>query len=313
MVAPSSKTPTISAVIPVHDRERLVSRAIESALGQSRPPVEVVVVDDGSTDGTAAAVRRFEAGVRIVEQPNRGAAAARNRGVDETGADWIAFLDSDDYWLPDHLERMAGAIQATDGGAALYFADTRRPQAEGLESHWEASGFAISGEYELAPDAGGWVTLARQPMMLQSSVFDRRAYLDAGGMRDELRSRHDTHLFFKLCLGRPACAVAGVGAEMTAEGGTKRVTVDIGRQTSGYWIETFVLYSDVLSGGYPLTRPQRRELSRRLAHAHVRLATFRWREGRAAQAAAHVVRAFRTSPRGFLADVSRRVGLSRAS
>ena len=126
MTAPDTRSPDeprIAAVIPAYDRERTIARAIESILAQTWPAAEIIVVDDGSRDDTRRVVERFGERVRCVTQANAGASAARNRGVREAKQPWVAFLDSDDHWRPQHLERIARAIRATDGRAALYFAD----------------------------------------------------------------------------------------------------------------------------------------------------------------------------------------------
>ena len=302
----------ISVVIPVHDREEIVGRAIESVLGQTRAPLEIVVVDDGSTDGTAEEVRGFGERVRLVTQANAGAAEARNRGVREARGRWIAFLDSDDHWEAGHLARLAEAVAATDGRAAVYFTDTRRTPEDGSVRMWERDGFAIDGDRELVEDGAAWASLPKQPMMLQSSAIERDAYLACGGLMPELLSRHDTHLFFKLCLGRPTCAVAGIGAIMTSDGGSGRVTVGMGDRTARYWEETERMYADLLAGPYSLTAAQRRDLSERLATAHMALARFRWQAGQRARAGGHALRALRTSPGRFFAGVRRKLGLAGA-
>ncbi len=91
-------------VIPAWNAERYLGEAIQSALAQTVPPDTVVVVDDGSTDGTAAVARSYP-GVRLVQQPHAGAGAARNRGVAATDEALLAFLDADDVWLPHKLEQ----------------------------------------------------------------------------------------------------------------------------------------------------------------------------------------------------------------
>jgi glycosyltransferase involved in cell wall biosynthesis len=104
--------PRVSAVITTYNYERYVAAAIESVLGQTVPPDEVVVVDDGSTDGTAAVVAGYTGrGVRYIRQANAGAGAARNRGIRETRGELIAFLDADDCWLPDKLERQLAHLR----------------------------------------------------------------------------------------------------------------------------------------------------------------------------------------------------------
>jgi Glycosyl transferase family 2 len=95
----------LTVVIPAYQRERTIGRAVLSALAQvPRPALDVLVVDDGSTDGTAAAARAT--GARVVQQANAGVGSARNRGLAEATTTWVAFLDSDDEWLPHHLDTL---------------------------------------------------------------------------------------------------------------------------------------------------------------------------------------------------------------
>ena len=103
-------TPRISAVIPAYNAASFVCRAIDSALVQTIPPCEVIVVDDGSSDATARVVGNYGSRVRLLRQKNGGPGAARNFGVRECQGDWVALLDADDEWLPHKLERQAGFI-----------------------------------------------------------------------------------------------------------------------------------------------------------------------------------------------------------
>ncbi|HYC53548.1 MAG TPA: glycosyltransferase family A protein [Candidatus Binatia bacterium] len=93
----------VSCIIPAFNAERYLAAAIRSVLEQTRPPHEVVVVDDGSTDGTAEVAQRHGYPVRLLRQANAGPAAARNRGIRESRGDILAFLDADDLWEPDKL------------------------------------------------------------------------------------------------------------------------------------------------------------------------------------------------------------------
>ena len=95
--------PQISVVIPVYNREQSIRRAIDSVLGQELLPDEIIVVDDGSTDRTPEILSSYLPKIQIVRQENRGVSAARNRGIKAANGEWIAFLDSDDEWLPDKL------------------------------------------------------------------------------------------------------------------------------------------------------------------------------------------------------------------
>ncbi len=104
----------ISVVLPVFNGERFLAEALESVRQQSLPAAEVIAVDDGSTDGSAALLATFPE-VRVVSQANAGCAVARNRGAAATAHDVIAFLDQDDVWLPDRLARSAAHLAADPG------------------------------------------------------------------------------------------------------------------------------------------------------------------------------------------------------
>ena len=103
----------ISAVIPAYNAAQFVGEAIASCLHQTVPPVEIIVVDDGSTDETAEIAASFGSLVRVVSQLNAGEGAARNRGISESAGEWVAFLDADDLWEPTKLEQQLSAVQAT--------------------------------------------------------------------------------------------------------------------------------------------------------------------------------------------------------
>ena len=105
---------SISVVIPAWNAEETLARALESVLAQTRPPDEIIVVDDASTDGTVRLAKSYaDQGVSFLSlRERRGAAAARNTGIRGAKGRWIAFLDADDEWLPTKLEKQAAAISA---------------------------------------------------------------------------------------------------------------------------------------------------------------------------------------------------------
>jgi len=102
--------PKVSVIIPVYNGERFLAEAIESALNQDYPDFEIIAVDDGSTDRSPEILGSYP-DLRVIRQENRGVAAARNRGLESSGGDYIAFLDQDDLWLPEKLRRQAGFLQ----------------------------------------------------------------------------------------------------------------------------------------------------------------------------------------------------------
>lgn len=99
----SDEFPTISVVIPCYNAERWISATLRSVLSQNWPNLEIIVVDDGSSDRSAELVRTQFPDVKLLKQKNSGVAAARNMGIAHAKGDWIAFLDADDIWLPDKL------------------------------------------------------------------------------------------------------------------------------------------------------------------------------------------------------------------
>jgi hypothetical protein len=95
----------VTCVIPAWNAAETIARAIASALGQTAPPIEIIVVDDGSTDRTAEIVGSIGGTVRLIRQANAGGECARNRGIAAASGEFIALLDADDIWLPEKLQR----------------------------------------------------------------------------------------------------------------------------------------------------------------------------------------------------------------
>ncbi len=96
--------PVVSVIVPTYDRWPMVGEAVQSVLAQSRTDFELIVVDDGSRDKTVAELQRYGSRIRLLCQPRRGVAAARNSGVAMSSGEYIAFLDSDDLWKPEKLK-----------------------------------------------------------------------------------------------------------------------------------------------------------------------------------------------------------------
>lgn len=100
----------VSVVIPAYNYARFLPAALESVFAQTAPVGEVIVVDDGSTDGTRQALAPFLDRIVLLQQPNRGEAVARNAGMERASGDWVAFLDADDAWEPRKIERQVGRL-----------------------------------------------------------------------------------------------------------------------------------------------------------------------------------------------------------
>ena len=124
---------TVSVILPTYNRAQFLPAAFASIANQTFTDWELVIVDDGSTDNTPDVVRAFETSkpVRCVRQDNRGAYAARNRGLDEASGTYVAFFDSDDLWLPHHLQRCVQALGAmrTSTGYSAHAGRSTAPPA----------------------------------------------------------------------------------------------------------------------------------------------------------------------------------------
>jgi len=181
--------PLVSVVIPVFNGERTIGRAIASALDQGDQRLDVVVVDDGSTDRTREAVVPFGERVRLVAQPNLGAAAARNRAVTESRGEFVAFLDADDEWLPGRVERALRPM-LDDAGVGATFCRLYRQYPDGSrdiygEAYHRSRAFT---EY-LWPSS----------FVQTSGATCRRSALDRVGPTDDtLRSHDELDLWIRL-------------------------------------------------------------------------------------------------------------------
>ena len=100
-----NKIGNISVVIPTYNRRQTIGRSIDSVLNQTLFPSEIIVVDDGSTDGTCDYIQSNFPSIKLLHQPNKGVSAARNKGIRYADTNWIALLDSDDEWFPQKLEK----------------------------------------------------------------------------------------------------------------------------------------------------------------------------------------------------------------
>src|SRR5262245_64311987 len=102
----------VSCIVPVHNGERYLAQAIQSIIGQTYSSLEIIIADDGSTDGTRDVAAGFGGRIQYLHQLNSGAASARNLGLRGANGEFVAFLDADDLWLPEKLERQMKCFMA---------------------------------------------------------------------------------------------------------------------------------------------------------------------------------------------------------
>ncbi len=286
-----------TVVIPTYNRSRLLDRAIASALGQSLRPGQVIVVDDGSSDDTAEVCRKHGEAIQYVFQPNAGVAAARNHGARLARHPWTAFLDSDDYWVPTHLEKIAAAIKSTSGRARFYFADMQISNGAADYTLWARTGFKLEAPFRLAEDGTDWMLLQREPCSVQCSVFNTETLLASGGFDVRFRVSEDRDLFYRLGIGGPICAVNTVGCVQTSDARQEnRLTGIMDTRSEGFWKLECLLWAGLMSRFSNLGPSHRRVMRCYLAIAHWRLARLYWRSGRIASSLIHLLQSLKTEP-----------------
>jgi len=202
----------ITVVTPSFNRAGLITRALDSVRTQNRPPAKIIVVDDGSTDGTPDVVRSwaaehsFPVTVEVLAR-NAGPAAARNRGIELAETEFVAFLDSDDEHLPDTLQRLHAPLAALPD-AVMSFADATIVTPTGREPHGLFAPRIRPGSETSPLDLPGMAvhelrdatsTLLKASIIPTSaSFFRRKAALAAGLMPTEFRSGEDWLFWLRL-------------------------------------------------------------------------------------------------------------------
>jgi glycosyltransferase involved in cell wall biosynthesis len=198
---PGASVPAAFAVVvPAFNAERTIGAAIESALAQTRGDFELVVVDDGSTDATAAraAVYMSDGRVKIVSHENRGLGAARATGIAATSAPLVSLLDSDDLWMPTYLQRVGAALEEQPEAALAYCDawviddDTRRVWRKGGTDHMRPP------ERPPAAPAALLRELVERNFVFGLVTMRRSALADVGSFRPDLRAAEDYELWLRL-------------------------------------------------------------------------------------------------------------------
>jgi glycosyltransferase involved in cell wall biosynthesis len=190
---------SVSVVIPAFNAAETVAATIESALAQTREPLEVLVVDDGSTDATAEIAERFGPPVVCIRTPNSGVSRARNAGIERAAGDYVAFLDADDLWRPEKLERQLDALASQEGAEV---STTARIRVDADLNEIERTGVSAFDD--------PCETLLLESMALGpvSSIVARRQLLrEIGGFDARFSQSADWDLMLRLSLRTGIAAV----------------------------------------------------------------------------------------------------------
>ena len=286
-------TASVTVVIPTYNRRATVGRAVESVLAQTARPAEIIVVDDGSRDGSAEMlVERHGAAIRVIEQANAGAAAARNAGVLNASGMLVAFLDSDDVWDPGKLAAQLDALSGSP--AVLNYTNYRRGPGRdefaeiGLVLAEPCTSFERPLELLTRWRGAG--------IHLSGTLVARQALLDAGLFDPGMRIAEDTKLFLALA-GRGAFSVLRRpfwSRNEAVDGVALTVRVDEAYQREQ--AHAVVPLLEALFAEEKGNRIVRRNLRHLLAHFSMKQAKFHARDGRFAEARRQAARSLAYAP-----------------
>jgi len=179
----------ISVVIPTFNRAHCIGRTVSSVLDQQLRPMEVIVVDDGSTDKTSDVGAEWPDSVKYIRQENGGVSSARNRGIAEASGDWVAFLDSDDEWLSHRVSDLESATShypdSVASAANGLLSDTRRPTLEDRTIEWGEGGSVLV--------SGAKAVLSQPTTSGRKDILDR-----VGGFDPQVLEFEDLDLFSRV-------------------------------------------------------------------------------------------------------------------
>lgn len=189
----------ISVVIPAYNRAHTLARALDSILAQTLRVQEIIVVDDGSGDGTEALIRQRYPRVRYLSRPNGGVSRARNLGIAAAQMDWIALLDSDDAWLPTKLEAQLAALK-------------KHPEIRlcHTEEIWIRNGRRVN-QMDKHAKSGGRIFRACLPRCVispSSAILHRSLFDEFGTFDEELPACEDYDLWLRVCATEPVAYIA---------------------------------------------------------------------------------------------------------
>jgi GT2 family glycosyltransferase len=250
--------PLFSVIIPTYNRAALLRVALASVAAQRFGEYEVVVVDDGSSDGSPGVARQAGPKVRLLEQPNRGPGAARNLGMRSATGEYLAFLDSDDVWFPWTLETYSSVIR--DAGSPSFLAAKPlrfREEAELARVQEQPASFHAFRDYLASGDEWRWWGVS-------SFVMRRDAVAACGGFAEENMNGEDADLALKLGTA-PGFVQITQPATFGYREHAANVTENLAKNLAGLWhsIRT------ERAGGYP-GGPERARERWRILTRHAR-------------------------------------------
>ena len=179
----------ISVIIPTYNRKKTLARAIQSVINQSLSPFEILIIDDGSNDGTEEWVKENFQNIKYIYQNNHGVSSARNIGIENAYGDWIAFLDSDDEWLPNKLDKQ---VKAIDSNPKMKFFHTNEiwirngVRVNQMKKHKKYGGYIFEKCLDIC-------RISPSSVLIKKEVFD-----NIGNFDESLRVCEDYDLWLRI-------------------------------------------------------------------------------------------------------------------
>lgn len=202
--------PLVSVIIPTYNCAKYIHQTLQCLMDQTHKAVEVIVVDDGSTDQTPELVRAFGQGVRLIEQRNAGVCAARNEGFRAASGDFLCFMDHDDYWYPEKLSWQLRCFSEFPESGLVYSDFTN--WTTGSDGHFpQPSQMRGNSNYRIDKAFSGWIyhQLMLDCWVLTSSAMIRRSLLQTAGLFDEnLPYSEDWDLWLRMARHAPFTKIA---------------------------------------------------------------------------------------------------------
>ncbi len=217
----------VSLIIPCYNGESFVRQALDCALGQTWPNVEVVVVDDGSTDRSAEILREYGDRIRVVSQVNSGLPAARNSGIRSSRGEFLCFLDADDYLSPEFAEVMASALVLS--GAAVAYCGWQNIGAQGRSNEPY-----VPPDYEATDKLESFLRSA-SPWPVHAAMVRADVLRETGGFNESLPTCEDYEFWLRVALTRPLVRVPLVMA-FYRHHGQAQMSSDRWRQARYAWL-----------------------------------------------------------------------------
>lgn len=193
--------PTVSVIIPSYNCERYIAETIDSVLNQSFRDIELIVVDDGSTDRTREIVSSYGSRVRLITQANAQVCAARNRGIREATGEFVCLMDHDDYWFPHKLARQLEEFQARPEAGVVYSSFIRWHADTGGQFPAPAGFDLASWPDDIDPDFSGWIYhqfLLDCWMLTSTAMFRSEVFQRCGAFDESLPYSEDWDLWLRI-------------------------------------------------------------------------------------------------------------------